>query len=222
MPANIKSVLKRNDLFKIHFWCDWLRQQELTYFAMTGQTGIDALLFFRPKAPKELIKSAEEPKPSPHTWPTPQFKNHRSVQKPTRWSGCGRNPKQRWSAWRTSGPLSESAGPSSPGSQTALLPTHAPTPGTCRHTGETTVRFKMLISKRQEEDKGNKLRKTINLTSDTLKLLDTANLWCWILGPQYQDEILWFIFFYVLSDNLPVYSGSCFITALKHFGEYFS
>ncbi len=158
--------------------------------------------FSRPKAPKELIKLAQEPKPSPHTRPTPQFRNHRSVQKPTRWNDCGRNPKRRWSAWRTSWPLSESAGPSSPGSQTALLLTHAPTPGTCRHTG-TTVWFKTPISKRQEEDRRSKLRIIINLTSDTLKLLDTTNLWWWILGPQYRDKILWFIFFYVLALRQP-------------------
>lgn len=53
-------------------------------------------------------------------------------EQPTRWNGCGRNPKRIWSAWRTSWPLWELAGPSSPGSQTALLPTHAPTPGTCQ------------------------------------------------------------------------------------------
>lgn len=63
-------------------------------------------------------------------------------EQPTRWNGCGRNPKRIWSAWRTSWPLWELAGPSSPGSQTALLPTHAPTPGTCqsnRHNNECRI-----------------------------------------------------------------------------------
>lgn len=64
--------------------------------------------------------------------------------KPTIWNDCGRNPKQRWSAWRTSWPLSELAGPSSPGSQKALLLTHAPTPGTCPQTG-TTASFELTL-----------------------------------------------------------------------------
>lgn len=68
-------------------------------------------------------------------------------KKPTRWNDCGRNPKQRWSAWRTSWPLSESAGPSSPGSQTTPLLTHAPTPGTCPHTG-ATMWFKTSLQDR--------------------------------------------------------------------------
>lgn len=46
MPANIKLALKRDGLFYIHFWCCWLRQQELlTYFAMTHHIGIESLLF---------------------------------------------------------------------------------------------------------------------------------------------------------------------------------
>lgn len=52
--------------------------------------------------------------------------------KQTIWSGCGRSPGLRWSVWRTSGPLSVSDGPFSPGSRTAPPRTRARAPGTCR------------------------------------------------------------------------------------------
>lgn len=159
---------------------------------------------------KELIKLENH-------HPTHQFKMHCSMQKPTRWNDCGRNPKQRWSAWRTSWPLWESAGPSSPGSQTTLLLTHAPTPGTCRHTG-TTVWFKTFICKRQEEAqkkyiKNNK-SKLWHLTVRKPSIYDpkTTILW-WNL-------VIYVFLMYSLSVILPVYSDSCFLTALNHFGKY--
>lgn len=87
----------------------------------------------------------------PSLYTSPRFQ---LMQTPTRWNDCGRNPEQRWSAWKTSWPLLESADLSSPNSQTTLLLIHAPTPDTYAHT-KTTGPFETLISTRKDEDKIN-------------------------------------------------------------------
>ena len=136
----------------LYLWCLWSR-------LCVNNVGAKWCLFY---TSKELIKQAKD-HPT-HNW-TFNLRTAGVCNKPTRWNDCGRNPKQRWSAWRTSWPLSESVGPSSPGNQTTLRPTHAPTPGTYRHMG-TRMWFQSSSARRQGE--WQKEYMTINQTSDAL------------------------------------------------------